>query len=339
MASVTVWLQIILVAGIAGAIGQGARAVVGLKKLNDVTGSPGATPSDVFNPSRLWVSLLIGFIAGVLSALILHPVSADMNSQSIIAFAAAGYAGTDFIEGLMGQLLPGAAPPTNAAAPPQQVGAPGAPAAPPPTGAMTAVAQNTASSVVSALSVLGAQSGVYNAKYGVWFASLVSGGFFSSNPDDLSVPRSIRTNNPGALNISPWQESRRGFVAITPPDSAGNRTTIYRTPEHGVASWYYLLSDRYGFGTAGSFTVTQLAVRYAGVNSSDDPAVRAYLTGWAHASGGLLDPDTVIALADDNSMLNLAKGMFGHEAGKASPLQDEQIFYGVRAERTGTLPT
>ena len=64
------------------------------------------------------------------------------------------------------------------------------------------------------------------------YGSLVPGGFFSADPEDMHVPRSVRTNNPGALNISAWQKERRGFVGVTPPDSAGNKTTIYRTPEH-----------------------------------------------------------------------------------------------------------
>src|SRR5262249_21735091 len=77
-----------------------------------------------------------------------------------------------------------------------------------------------------------APSGIYNDKYHVFFDSLVPEGFFSHDPDDLSVRRSIRTNNPGALNYSAWQKNVRGYVGITPPDNSPNhnRTTIYRTP-------------------------------------------------------------------------------------------------------------
>ena len=172
----------------------------------------------------------------------------------------------------------------------------------------------------------------------VTFGSLVAGGFFSDDPNNLHVPRSIRTNNPGALNISSWQKKRRGFAGITFADHAGNRTTIYRTPEHGVAAWYYLLSNVYGFGTAGQFSVLELAERYAGAESSDDKAVKGYCAGWNHAVGGKLPEDKVIHFANDAELLLMAKAMFTHEAGKPSPLQDGQITFGVDAERNGTLP-
>ena len=71
-----------------------------------------------------------------------------------------------------------------------------------------------------------APSGVYNDRYGVFFDTLTSGGFFSHDPDDLGVKRSIRTNNPGALNFSAWQKSLPGYVAVTPPITA--RTGIAR---------------------------------------------------------------------------------------------------------------
>ena len=36
------------------------------------------------------------------------------------------------------------------------------------------------------------------------FHSLVPGGYFSSTPFDTKLKTSIRTNNPGALNVAPW---------------------------------------------------------------------------------------------------------------------------------------
>ena len=98
----------------------------------------------------------------------------------------------------------------------------------------------------------------YNDNYKANFRSLVPGGFFSSDPDDLSAKRSIRTNNPGALNISTWQKQFPGYVGVTQADAAGNVTTIYVTPENGVGAWYYLLTDRYQFGDGGSLTLKEL---------------------------------------------------------------------------------
>ena len=104
-----VWLQIILLSGLAGAVGQSARVVVGLKKLNDEADAKNVKFSDMFDTARLLVSLLIGFVAGVLAALALHPdlkTLTTLDSGTVLSFAAAGYAGTDFIEGIMSRYLP-----------------------------------------------------------------------------------------------------------------------------------------------------------------------------------------------------------------------------------------
>jgi N-acetylmuramoyl-L-alanine amidase len=182
-------------------------------------------------------------------------------------------------------------------------------------------------------------SGVYNSKYNVYFDALVSGGFFSHDPDDLKVKRSIRTNNPGALNFRPWQKSMRGYVGITPPDNSPNRnrTTIYRTPEHGIGAWYELLANRYGFAARPSFTLQELARKYAGGNAS--PAeVRAYTRGWSKASGGALNEASVFHMRDTDELLTLGKAMFEHEIGRASPVADAQIRFGIENQRSGTMP-
>jgi hypothetical protein len=170
------------------------------------------------------------------------------------------------------------------------------------------------------------------------FGSLVSGGFFSAEPMDLSVTRSIRTNNPGALNFSDWQSSRPGFVGKTQPDGSVNHnvTTIYRTPEHGIASWFHLLSVKYGFGAAGSFSIETLAQRYAG--SASGPAVDGYINSWVRLSGGTFNPASVINISNNNALLDLAKAMFHNEAGTRTPVHDDQILFAIQNERAGTLP-
>jgi N-acetylmuramoyl-L-alanine amidase len=184
-----------------------------------------------------------------------------------------------------------------------------------------------------------APSGTYNDAYGVFFDSLVTGGTYSSDPDDLSVRRSIRTNNPGALNISTWQKSLPGYVGITPPDGSANqnRTTIYRTPEHGVAAWFILLADRYGLAAMGSFTLRVLAKKYAGGGASQND-IADYISGWSNASKGKLDSDSVISTDETPDMLALARAMYFHESGKASPLKDSQIIFGIETQRAGTMP-
>ena len=128
----------------------------------------------------------------------------------------------------------------------------------------------------------GLGSSVYNKKRKVRFGTLVKNGWFSATPDDTGISRAIRTNNPGALNISAWQRTRPGFVGQTPADAAGNITTIYRTPEQGIAAWYFLLFNRYGFGKAGQFDLASLARKYAG---QDATPPRSRLTRTAGRNG------------------------------------------------------
>jgi hypothetical protein len=178
----------------------------------------------------------------------------------------------------------------------------------------------------------GLATAVYNKARKIRFGTLVKDGWFSATPDDTGIPRAIRTNNPGALNISTWQRSRPGFVGQTPADAAGNITAIYQTPEQGIAAWYFLLSNRYGFGKTGQFDLASLARKYAGQDAT--PAqVKAYTDGWSKWSNGALQPDTVIHFALDEELLDFAKAEFAHEAGAVSPLHDDQILYGFALER------
>lgn len=169
------------------------------------------------------------------------------------------------------------------------------------------------------------------------FRSL-AGGPFSSDPYNLSEKRSFRTNNPGALNVTPWQRARKGYVGSTLPDSAGNVTSIYVTPEHGIAAWYFLLSDRYGFKAKGSFTVGELAQRYAGNHDVTSPAVTAYLRGWGKWANGALVASTDIRLDDDSGLWLLARAMFSHEFGGATRVTQGQVSLALQLEREGTLP-
>jgi hypothetical protein len=170
------------------------------------------------------------------------------------------------------------------------------------------------------------------------YGSLVPGGFYCSTPFDHSIARSIRTNNPGAMNWTTWQTHRRGYVGKTEPDGSANHnvTTIYRTPEHGVASWYHLITAIYGFGADASFELIELARRYAGAHAGS--AVDGYLGGWRRGSGGVFTETTSFKTADDASMLSLGKAMFFNEIGRPSPLHDDQILYGITRERAGDLP-
>ncbi len=86
----------LLLAGLLGALGQGARAALGYAK------AQGARP---FQPARLAGSLGIGFVAGAFASLFLTP-GTPASTEGLAALIAAGYAGTDLIEGLVQRFLP-----------------------------------------------------------------------------------------------------------------------------------------------------------------------------------------------------------------------------------------
>ena len=95
----------LLLGGILGIAGQLVRVVVGLKKANDEAISKNLTLKQTFDTSRLVVSILLGFVAGVLAMVSLTTFKCDFlqtdTKKTIMALIVAGYAGTDFIEGFM----------------------------------------------------------------------------------------------------------------------------------------------------------------------------------------------------------------------------------------------
>ena len=104
-----IW-QIIL-GGLLGALGQGLRVIVGLVKLNSEAKDKKTTISSLIDTSRLLLSLLIGFCAGALAMIGMTTFKADFLTgdkvkEVLMGIIAAGYAGTDFIEGFMRKSLP-----------------------------------------------------------------------------------------------------------------------------------------------------------------------------------------------------------------------------------------
>ncbi len=108
--TLTQWLSLILLGGILGALGQAIRVIVGIKKLNDQAAAmEGKSLEDLLSNSRLIISLFIGFTAGALAALSSADTPIDLNhikQLQILPFMAAGYAGADFIEGVMSRFIP-----------------------------------------------------------------------------------------------------------------------------------------------------------------------------------------------------------------------------------------
>ena len=103
------WMSLLILGGVTGALGQVARVIVGLKKRYDETSFAGRSLTDEFDASKLFVSLVIGFTAGALAAVSIGGADTTFDSEQLLGFAAAGYAGADFIEGIMRRSVPGQA--------------------------------------------------------------------------------------------------------------------------------------------------------------------------------------------------------------------------------------
>lgn len=104
------WIQLLTLAGLAGGAGQCMRAIVEIKKAHDVTSTAGGSVGDTVDFKQMGVSLVVGAVAGVLSAMALDLSVAQISAQQVLTFMAAGYAGADFIEGFMSRYMPQTGP-------------------------------------------------------------------------------------------------------------------------------------------------------------------------------------------------------------------------------------
>ena len=105
--SPTQTLILLLVSGIMGMIGQGARTIVGLKKLSDRS-QTAAGEAETFSASRLAVGLMIGFVAGVVGGMTPKVFNAPtINSDVLFYLASIGYMGVDVIEGFANTISSG----------------------------------------------------------------------------------------------------------------------------------------------------------------------------------------------------------------------------------------
>jgi hypothetical protein len=86
-----------------GVIGQIIRIGIGLKKKYDEAGQKDVNIDTLFDRRQLSISLLIavavGAGAGALG--VMQYFGKDITEETLIALISVGYAGTDFIEGLL----------------------------------------------------------------------------------------------------------------------------------------------------------------------------------------------------------------------------------------------
>ena len=96
-------LAYILLAAILGMAGQTIRVIVGMKKSIDNSNTPNSTSKDLFSGKQFLIGLaiasIVGGVAGVLAAVTTK--NYDVAQSTYFTFLAAGYAGTDFIEGFV----------------------------------------------------------------------------------------------------------------------------------------------------------------------------------------------------------------------------------------------
>lgn len=92
-------IKLIVLGIILGVVGQGARAVMGMKKSYD------KLSKDWFDVKLLITSLMIGGIAGAIGAVTISDRKV-IDRQTLLTLITIGYAGTDFIESFIKMALP-----------------------------------------------------------------------------------------------------------------------------------------------------------------------------------------------------------------------------------------
>lgn len=106
-------LEILIIGALMGMLGQGARAVVGLKGMSDDAKALDLSPNDLFEAARLITSFLIGALVGLAAALeylIQNGGGSLPDPHTLLTWVGFGYIGVDFLEGFIAQYLPQGAP-------------------------------------------------------------------------------------------------------------------------------------------------------------------------------------------------------------------------------------
>jgi len=110
MSTSEILLQL-LTGGLLGLVGQMLRFLTGYKKLHEAAANEGVSPSQLFQTSRFVVSLIIGFVAGIIGVVSLSDFASSIfaakSKETVLTLIGIGYAGTDFIEGFIKKYVPG----------------------------------------------------------------------------------------------------------------------------------------------------------------------------------------------------------------------------------------
>jgi hypothetical protein len=101
------WLEIVALGIIFGALGQGARTIVLIKKLKDYADDANSSTA-LIDGIRLLISFGIGGVAGAFAAVtLITDFTKAVQLEQLFTIAAAGYTGSDFIEGFISRISSG----------------------------------------------------------------------------------------------------------------------------------------------------------------------------------------------------------------------------------------
>ena len=99
----TAWLAYLALALFLGVCGQLVRVAIGLKKLKEKSLASGTQSQ--FDAQKFWVSIALGAMAGLITAIVKwKEAELALQPDFIFTIMAAGYAGSDIIEGLIDRL-------------------------------------------------------------------------------------------------------------------------------------------------------------------------------------------------------------------------------------------
>ena len=93
------WLSYLLLAFLLGTSGQLVRVAIGFKKMHDKSLATGE--KTLFDQKKFWTSIVLGAMAGLITAVVKWQGSSQIDPDFIFTLMAAGYAGSDIIEGLI----------------------------------------------------------------------------------------------------------------------------------------------------------------------------------------------------------------------------------------------
>ena len=93
------WITYLILAFGLGIAGQLVRVAVGFKKMHDKNLAENIKTK--FDHKKFWTSIVLGAMAGLITAIAKWKGDSQIDPEFIFTLMAAGYAGSDIIEGLI----------------------------------------------------------------------------------------------------------------------------------------------------------------------------------------------------------------------------------------------